>query len=177
MLKNCSACKNKHSPPYGQYCKHTQEIAMAAVDVKVPDRDDPAYIDYLEGKLAATQQKVGTENETLNVILQRLDKKEISTACEVLSCRTPVPTTVVPTSIVYDISLSLANDSVSSYINDCVTDGDHIDECTTSSQVNDCVMLCGLDSAVDTFVMYGDIIDICDDSLCLYSHTVGGLYS
>ena len=42
---------------------------------------------------------------------------------------------------VYDISLSLANDSVSSYINDCVTDGDHLDECTTSSQVNDCVML------------------------------------
>ena len=73
---------------------------MAAVDVKVSDRDDPAYIDYLEGKLAATQQEVGTENETLNLVLQRLDKLEISTACEVLSRRTHVSTTVVPTSIV-----------------------------------------------------------------------------
>ena len=79
MLKNCSACHTKHSPPYGKYCKYTKSSEMSLPTTDPPSRDDPRYIDYLEEQLAAAKDSKSDEDTTLQAILARLNKLELST--------------------------------------------------------------------------------------------------
>ena len=97
MLKRCSACGNKHEPRYGSFCKYFKASVMASGSVegapKVPSRDDPAYISYLEGQLASASQP-REPDPNLQLIMNRLDKLEISSATA--ARRLTVTTTSAP---------------------------------------------------------------------------------
>ena len=97
MLKNCSACQTKHTPPFGSYCKY---IKMAQKDP--PARDDPAYLEYLEGQLAAAKEKQILDSSSLRDILSRLDKLEI----------TPPSTTIAATAVTTTISMGYSSSPV-----------------------------------------------------------------
>ena len=77
MLKNCSACLTKHTAPFGGYCKRTIQDTMAQKDP--PTREEPGYLEYLEEQLAAAKTKQIMDSTSLQSIMTRLDKLELST--------------------------------------------------------------------------------------------------
>ena len=93
MLRNCSACQNKHSPPFGRYCKFIGDSKMSHTEA--PAKDSPEYVAYLEGQLSAVTAAKDKSDSTLQTIVNRLDKLEISVARSTVSQSTLTTTTSV----------------------------------------------------------------------------------
>ena len=72
MFKNCSACKTKHLPPYGGYCKLSKSTSMSVAE-NILARESPEYLDYLEKELAAAKSEQKSQDGALQTILTRLD--------------------------------------------------------------------------------------------------------
>ena len=105
-LKNCSACGTKHFPLFGGYCKNKKDTKAEPVEL-IPSREDPAYITYLEGQLAAAKGVKSAKEDTLQTIMDRLDKLEINTTATRLAASTAVstaPTTTTTAAVTSVIS-------------------------------------------------------------------------
>ena len=108
MLKNCSACQAKHSPPYGSYCKTAKSKNMAKSSGNIPARDSPEYLVNLENQLAATKEK----DDTLQTIMSRLDKLEVSSA---VRSRAATTTATIPTTATTTVTTSLSTPTTTSW--------------------------------------------------------------
>ena len=100
MLKNCTACDTKHTPPYGKYCKFLKGKTMAKS--AIPSRDDPAYLDYLEQELAAAKAGSLKEQDTMKSVLDRLEKLELTSVSQ------PVTTTASTPAVTSEPIVSMA---------------------------------------------------------------------
>ena len=78
MLKNCSGCKGRHVWPFGTQCVYLTKDSMAA-EKPYKDRQDPAYLTYLEDKIEQACTRSVNDSKTITSLVARMESLEVST--------------------------------------------------------------------------------------------------
>ena len=78
MLKNCSGCGGRHVWPFGSQCVYIKGLEMADGSKPYKDRDDPAYLTYLEDQLTAACARSAKDSHSITSLIARMDRLEVS---------------------------------------------------------------------------------------------------
>ena len=78
MLRNCSGCKGRHVWPFGSQCVFVKTDNMTDVDRPYKDRQDPAFLTYLEDQLLQACSRSQRDSDSISQLVNRMDRIEVS---------------------------------------------------------------------------------------------------